>query len=113
MNNKLIIDNFQNDFTKIHTKMNKGIAILFMAYYHLFVLHNNLDVTYLSLPDLVVPNIHYYLANFGKICVCIYCFLSGIGAFYSQQNAKIIDIEISSMLEITLGFSFIYLEFNY
>lgn len=88
MNNKLIIDNFQNDFTKVHTKMNKGIAILFMVYYHLFVLHNNLDVTYLSLPDLVVPNIHYYLANFGKICVCIYCFLSGIGAFYSQQNAK-------------------------
>lgn len=68
--------------------MNKGIAILFMVYYHLFVLHNNLDVTYLSLPDLVVPNIHYYLANFGKICVCIYCFLSGIRAFYSQQNAK-------------------------
>lgn len=35
MNNKLIIDNFQNDFTKIHTKMNKGIAILFMVYYPL------------------------------------------------------------------------------
>ena len=34
MNNKLIIDNFQNDFTKIHTKMNKGIAILSFRFYN-------------------------------------------------------------------------------
>lgn len=70
-------------FTKEHTKIAKGIAILLMVYHHLFVIPERLNNNYVSVINLLGFNFQSILANFAKICVCIFCFCSGIGMYYS------------------------------
>lgn len=75
--------NNQYGFTKEHTKIAKGIAILFMVYHHLFVIPERLNNNYISVINLLGYNFQSILANFAKICVCIFVFCSGIGLYYS------------------------------
>lgn len=75
-------------FTKEHTQIAKGIAILFMVYHHLFVIPERLNNEYINLLDINGVNFQSIIANFCKICVCIYIFLSGYGFFLSLKNTN-------------------------
>lgn len=74
------------NFTKQHTKIAKGIAILFMVYHHLFVIPEQLNNAYIAVPNLFGYDIQLKIAVFCKICVAIYCFLSGLGIYHSLKN---------------------------
>lgn len=87
------MNNNQYGFTKEHTKIAKGIAILFMVYHHLFVIPERLNNDYVSVINLLGYNFQSVLANFAKICVCIFVFCSGIGLYYSL-------IKISSLRDM-------------
>lgn len=70
-------------FTKVHTQIAKGIAILLMVYHHLFVLPERLDNNFISVINMTGFDLQSYIANFAKICVNIFVFCSGIGLYYS------------------------------
>lgn len=70
-------------FSKNDTLIIKGIAILLMVYHHLFVIPDRLQNNYISVINLTGFDFQSYIANFCKICVCIYVFCSGIGQYYS------------------------------
>ena len=70
-------------FTKVHTQIAKGIAILLMVYHHLFVLPERLGYNYISVINMTGFDLQSYIANFAKICVNIFVFCSGIGLYYS------------------------------
>lgn len=75
-------------FTKKHTQIAKGAAILFMVYHHLFVLPERMGNNYISVINLFGYDLQSILANFSKICVCIFVFCSGIGLYYSLINIQ-------------------------
>lgn len=75
-----------NNFTKQHTLIAKGIAILLMVYHHLFVLPERLGSQYFSVINFFGYDLQSLFANFGKICVCIFVFLSGIGIYHSLSK---------------------------
>lgn len=78
-----MLDRQTNCFSKKHTQIAKGIAILLMVYHHLFVVPDRLGKNYISVINLVGYDFQSILANFSKICVGIFLFLSGIGLYYS------------------------------
>lgn len=75
-------------FTKEHTKIAKGIAIILMLTHHLF-----------AFPDRILPpnyyihlfglNIEHTIGVFGKVCVAMYLFLSGYGLCSMEMKRKI------------------------
>lgn len=75
-----------NYFTKQHTQIAKGIAILMMLYHHLYILPERIEVDYFSLIDCIIPNAQITIAIFCKLCVCIYVFLSGYGLYHSLKK---------------------------
>lgn len=79
----MMIDNDTNKFTKSHTQIAKGIAIILMVYHHLFVLPERLGNNYISVINLLGYDFQSIIANFSKICVGIFLFLSGIGMYYT------------------------------
>lgn len=82
------IDKQNVSFTIKHTQIAKGIAILLMVYHHLFVIPERLNCAYFALPNVFGYDVQSVIANFSKICVCIFVFLSGIGLFYSLSREK-------------------------
>jgi len=73
-------------FTKEHTAVAKGIAILVMFYHHLFVIEERIHCDYIPLLKFAGHDWQTPLAYFCKICVGIYVFLSGLGLYYSTQR---------------------------
>lgn len=74
-----------NIFSKKHTKVAKGLAILLMVFHHLFVIPERLHGDYYSIVICDI-NVDLLIANFAKICVAIFLFLSGLGLYYSFRN---------------------------
>lgn len=74
-------------FTLDYTNMLKGIALMLLLCNHFCVVQD-----WITSPSTLVDiNIQGkpllgYLGAFGKICVAIWAFLSGIGAYYSYRN---------------------------
>ena len=69
-------------FTKSHTEIAKGMAIVLMICHHLFGFSKRLhNVNYIS----IIPNnnYEYSLGRFGVICVAMFIFLSGYGLYIS------------------------------
>lgn len=71
-------------FTKLHTEIAKGLAILLMVCHHLFAFPDRLNNVYFSS---IIPFSNNYLelqtGSFGKICVSMFLFLSGYGLYKS------------------------------
>ena len=76
-------------FTKRHTQIAKGVAILLMLYHHLFVIPERISVEHFSLLDAVLPNAQITIATFCKLCVCIYIFLSGFGLYHQYKSKSL------------------------
>ncbi len=100
-------------FTKEDTLLVKGIAILFMLFYHLFETYERVDslgVIYAPLSE----DIFLMISGFGNICVAVFAFLSAYGI-----SKKLISIEgadlrnwykvsINRYLKLLAGFLCIY-----
>ena len=96
-------------FTRQHTDIAKGIAILLMLYHHLFVLQERIHCEYFSVLNIFGFNVEVTLANFSKLCVCIFVFLTGYGLYYSLIKYSE-NIFLSYKKLIKRAFSFL---FNY
>ncbi|WP_222422519.1 acyltransferase family protein, partial [Yersinia rohdei] len=76
-------------FTKKETNYIKGIAIILMLMHHLFAFPDRIphDANIINSLPFIGANVDNYLANFGKICVAIFLFISGYGfAFKNKIN---------------------------
>lgn len=74
-------------FTKQHTLLAKGIAIILMLVHHLFAFPDRIRFPYIGF-----FHIEQYIAEFGKLCVAIFLFLSGVGLYYSLRGNKVENI---------------------
>lgn len=76
-----------SDFTIDYTNMQKGVALLFLLCNHFCVVPNWITPPS-QLIDVVIHGkpLLGYVGAFGKICVAIWAFLSGIGAYHSYQK---------------------------
>ena len=71
-------------FSKDSADIIKGLAIVLMVIHHTFAFPNRIqNVEYV----LLFNNLELYIAEFGRICVFIYLFLSGYGlCYYTSKN---------------------------
>lgn len=85
------------NFTKEHTKIAKGVAILLMLTHHLFAFPDriHIEASYLSILSISGNNVEFILGVFGKICVSIYIFLSGYGIYMSSAKKESITLKNS------------------
>lgn len=73
------------DFNKNDTLIAKGAAIILMYIHHLYAFENRIIAGnyYNSIFQIWGKNIELWIGIFGKICVCIFMFLSGFGTYKS------------------------------
>src|SRR4051794_21728645 len=81
-------------FSRNMTAISKGLAIVLMVYHHLFAFPNriaNVDYT----PIMVVNDLplDQLIADFGKLCVAIFLFLSGFGLYKSFEAKGIFTFQ--------------------
>lgn len=74
-------------FTKEHTQIAKGVAILLMIAHHLFAFPERIYINsgYISMVSLFGYDIEFLIGIFGKLCVAMYLFLSGYGIYMIIQ----------------------------
>lgn len=73
----------QNVFSKNQSSIIKGLAIILMVIHHTFAFPDRIsNVNYIP----IIFNIDRYIAEFGRICVFMYLFLSGYGLFYCAER---------------------------
>lgn len=81
------IENYK--FTKSHTQVAKGVAIILMMLHHLFRFPDRIEgVSYVSILPFFQPTVEYLLGDFGKICVAMYLFLSGYGLYVTSSKKE-------------------------
>ena len=73
-------------FEKDDTKIMKALAIILMLYHHLYAFPYRISYDYISLFKYNDKTISFFIGDFGKICVCIFIFLSGYGTYYVYKN---------------------------
>lgn len=89
----------KNYFTKEDSRFIKGIAIVLMVIHHLFAFPNRINkAPYISLFSINNVNIEFIIAQFGKICVCIFLFLSGYGMYYTLEKNNEIVINVKNRI---------------
>ncbi len=100
-------------FTKEDTLLVKGIAILFMLFYHLFETYERVD----SLGVIYVPlseDVFLMISGFGNICVAVFAFLSAYGIskkLISLEDADLrgwYKVSVKRYLKLLIGFLCIY-----
>ena len=103
----------EKTFTKDDTLLVKGIAILFMLFYHLFETYervNSLGVVYapLSIDAFIL------ISGFGNICVAIFAFLSAYGISRKLMELDSTDlrswykVSLKRYIKLLIGFLCIY-----
>lgn len=105
-----------NEFTKEHTQIAKGFAIIFMVILHLFAHDEWLKGTnnmYTTIIDINNISIDVLISNFGKVCVAIYLFLSGYGLYktYSLKGEFTIKDSIIRIKNLYLNYLLILIIF--
>ena len=97
---------YDTSITKETSLYVKAFAILLMLIHHLFAFSDRLpEGGYISLFALQGLTIEQFLGGFGKICVCIFLFLSGYGLYISYYQK---EITVNSIVQRILKF---YLQF--
>ena len=100
-------------FTKEDTLLVKGMAILFMLFYHLFETYervNSLGVIYAPLSE----DIFLMISGFGNICVAVFAFLSAYGISKKLISLEAADlrswykVSVKRYLKLLVGFLCIY-----
>ncbi len=92
-------------FTKNHTEIIKGVAILLMLFHHFFGFPSWYieGISYIGIP-LRVNTAEYVLGQFGHICVAIFAFLTGYGMFFSYQTGHIMGKTLKKLFGFLLAY---------
>ena len=77
-------------------KMVQGIAIMLMVFHHLFGFPDRISVPYYAPFDFEFIHLETILAYFGRICVAMFAFCSGLGLY--RKNSKIVQKSEWSLL---------------
>ncbi|OON38538.1 hypothetical protein BTJ39_17930 [Izhakiella australiensis] len=72
--------------TREQTAFIKGMAILMMLFHHLFAFPNRIDPSIVIIPLSQQINFELNIAQYCKICVPIFLFLSGYGFAFSKRK---------------------------
>lgn len=82
------------------TNIVKGFFILVMIFHHVFHVHMNYNLTFVTGGE--VPELLTQIAHYGKICVGGFCFLSayGITKKLMQDKEKVRNIVISRLVKL-------------
>lgn len=88
-----------NIFTLRHTNMLKGVALLLLLCNHFCVVKAWITPQYLIDIEIHGKPLLGYVGAFGKICVALWAFLSGIGAYYSC-NKGIAQVYKSNLVRL-------------
>lgn len=114
-------------FTKENTLVAKGVAIVFMLLHHLFAFPNRIKQgDFFSLIHIGNIDLLLGLSYFGNVCIGIYIFLSGIGAYHKYNKNKQYTIRNSTkgiftflcrywlifLLFVPIGFVFFRIPFS-
>lgn len=115
-------------FTKENTLEAKGVAIMLMVMHHLFAYPNRVTSgAYQSILHIGNFRMDMFLAGFGNICIGMYLFLSGIGAFHKYKNKNKYDFSDSFrvirvffvrywlifLIFVPIGFHFFQVKFHW
>lgn len=77
----------ENSFSKKHTQIAKGFAMILMLFDHLFWLNNGEYVSVFPLlPD--GSSVEYAIGSIGNICVAMFLTLSGYGMYCVVKTRK-------------------------
>lgn len=92
-------------FTKEHTEIVKGLAILLMLVHHLFGFPEWYadGVSYIGIP-LRAHNLEYVVAQFGHICVSIFAFITGYGMFFSYKGGNVFKKSVKKGVSFLLSY---------
>ena len=74
----------QYRFTKKHTQIAKGIAMILMLSEHLYWMGYGQYTTLIKLPN--GYDIPWMIGSIGRICVSMFLLLSGYGMHYTQKK---------------------------
>jgi hypothetical protein len=101
------------DFTKRDTNIGKGIAICLMVIHHLFNSKTRILEGNSYIPVLYYIDIEPYIAQFGKICIASFLFLSGYGLFlgFQKSNKKIITYVTKKLIKFYTVFWALFIVF--
>lgn len=114
------MENNEYKFTRSHTQIAKGVAITLMMFYHLFAFPDRIQgVSYVSIMPYWLQSIfssnsiEFFLADFGKICVAMYLFLSGYGLYLSSLSKRNFTIKDSykKMIKFLINYWTVFLIF--
>ncbi|MBS5619193.1 acyltransferase [Eubacterium sp.] len=93
-------------FTKEHTQVAKGVALLLMLFDHLYWMDYGKYTAFIKLPN--VNDIPWLIGSVGNICVTMFLFLSGYGMFFSQQKRSYsIKDSLKRIYNIWIQYAFI------
>lgn len=98
-------------FTKKETNYIKGIAIILMLMHHLFAFPDRIphDANIINSLPFIGANVDSYLANFGKICVAIFLFISGYG--FAFKNKINFNYSIEKLKKLYFSFWLVFIIF--
>lgn len=80
-------------FTKTHTQITKGIAILLMLWHHLFYDSPEYYEKFISLKKIRGIPLESLIASGCKVCVAVFLFLSGYGLYRSYVKAPVSSLK--------------------
>lgn len=93
-------------FTKEHTQVAKGVALLLMLFDYLYWMDYGKYTAFIKLPN--VNDIPWLIGSVGNICVTMFLFLSGYGMFFSQQKRSYsIKDSLKRIYNIWIQYAFI------
>ncbi|WP_145534968.1 acyltransferase family protein, partial [Yersinia thracica] len=97
--------------TKNESNYIKGIAIILMLTHHLFAFPDRVpyDANIINSLPFIGASVDNYLANFGKICVAIFLFMSGYG--YSFKNKINFKYSIDKLKKLYFSFWLVFVIF--
>ncbi|WP_010076113.1 acyltransferase family protein [Clostridium cellulovorans] len=101
-------------FTKEHTSIAKGVAIVLMIIHHLFRVPERIqNVSYISVVPFWKINFEYWFADFGKICVAIYFLLSGYGLYviYTKKQQFTFKDSIQRVFNFLINYWVVFVIF--
>lgn len=101
-----------NCFTVDYTNMLKGVALLFLLCNHFCVVKDWITPPNTLIDfDIKGKPLLGYVGAFGKICVAIWAFLSGVGAYYSYKNkmSKAYKSNLIRLANLMIQYMFILL----
>lgn len=107
----------QKTFTKEHTNIAKGFAIILLLMYHLF--HNEYDTIVMGVNYAPLsPQIFYMMCGFGNVCVSIFVFLTAYGISKGIFQQEKLDIKgaygqaFKRFIKLMFNFLLLYISVN-